>query len=317
MIVWRVWVGLALVGVLGATETDQYTAPPRVLFDVGPLLSQKIVSIIEADRSGAPPDRILARWVGHNVLRSRMTAWVKSVNVPGEMVRFKPSLRRSIYRTAASPAVASFVFDSPTINIYGHYVGTDKVDHLLQQGHGYFMAVERGEAAGLSTAQAIQRAVARGVKQEHSYFGTLASGVYSNADLAANYVGMKFYLNLQRKVKVGEREIEPLFVKTEAGWRLRAGLDPARLLEAYVTDHLDESLNPSRYRFSRGRIGREIAKRCEKWKTFYGEKTKLGAEFAKLWFGEDYGHWLPKGEEVSAWTACKVDVAKPLEMTEE
>jgi hypothetical protein len=304
--VWRVLVGLALVGAAGATETDQYTTPPRVLFDVGPLLSQKIVSIIEADRTGAPPDRILARWVGRNVLRSYMTAWVKSVQVPGEMVMFKPSLRRSIFRTAASPAVASFVFDSPTINIHGHYVGTDKVDHLLQKGHGYFEAVRRGEAAGLSTAEAIRQAVAHGVKQEHSYFGTLASGVYSNADLAANYAGMKFYLDLAG-----------MFVKTGTGWQLREGLDAARILEPYVTDHLDESLNPSRYRFSRGRIGREIAKRCEKWTAFYGEKAKLGTEFGKLWFGEDYGHWLPEGQEVSVWTACKVDVAKPVEMTEE
>ncbi len=113
----------------------------------------------------------------------------------------------SIYRVALSPAPASFLFDSPTVHVHGYYLGTDKIDHFFQQGHEYFELVMKNEAEGADAAEAIAAAVAHGVKQEHKYYGTLASGVYSNGDLAANYAGMKFYLNLRHPVRIGERSV--------------------------------------------------------------------------------------------------------------
>lgn len=291
-----------------ATETDQFTTPPRRLFDIGPMLSRKIVEIIEADQSQKDPDQILARWVGRNVIRSRMSAWVKGIPGTNGLVRFRPSLRNSVYRRTISPAVASFLFDSPTVNVHGHYMGTDKIDHFFQQGHEYYARVSRKEAKGIDTATAISKAVARGVKQEHSYFGTLASGIFSNADLAANYAGMKFYLNLRRPVQIGDKELTPLFERTPEGWRLRAGVDRDHLLDPYISDHFDESLNPSRYRFSRASIRSLIEKRCAEWGRFYSDRLALVApaneSFATLWFGEEYGHWLPQNEEVSIANTC-------------
>ncbi len=290
-----------------AMETDQFTTPRASLPDIGPSLSHKVVEIIENDRSGNDPERILYQWVGRNIFRSRMGAWVKSIRLESP-VRYRPSVFCSIYRTAFSPVLLAFFFDSSTVNLHGYYVGTDKIDHFFQQGHQYFEIVLKKEREGADADQAIAAAVAHGVKQEHTYLGTMVSGIYSNGDLAANYAGMKFYMNLRHSVQIGGRLLPPLFEASTEGWRLRPGINPDRLLEPFVSNHLDESLNPSRYRFSRGSIASRIRARCDQWMKFYADRLDLvapsGQSFATKWFGEDYGHWLPPQEEISIAREC-------------
>ena len=166
----------------------------------------------------------------------------------------------------------------------------------------------RKQADGADRATAIATAVARGVRQEHTYYGTLVSGVYSNGDLAANYAGMKFYLNLRQPVRIGERVWAPLLEPAPDGWRLRAGVDRDHLLQPFLSDHLDESMNPSRYRFGRGGIRSRVRDRCDRWMRFYADRLGLVARsrqsFATTWFGEDYGHWLPPADEVSIASEC-------------
>jgi hypothetical protein len=291
-----------------AMETDQFTTPRAPLYDIGPTLSRKISDIIEADRTGRDPERVLAEWVGSNILVSRLGSWVKQMRVEGAPVGFLPSVFRSVYGWTFSPVPFSFMFDSPTVNVHGFYLGTDKIDHFFQQGHEYYDEVKRAEAAGSGTAAAIAGAVAGGVKGEHTYYGSLVSGIYSNADLAANYAGMKFYLNLRQPVRIRDRVWPPLLESSHEGWRFRAGVDRDRLLQAFLSDHLDESMNPSRYRFSRASIRSRVRDRCDAWMRFYADRLGLvarsGQGFSTTWFGEDYGHWLPPDDEVSIATEC-------------
>jgi len=293
-----------------ATETDQFTTPRVPLYDIGPELSRKVVEIIEADRTGKDPERVLAKWAGRNVFASRFARWVKEIRVAEAEVGFRPRLFGSIYRWALSPFPAAFLFDSRTVHVHGYYMGTDKIDHFFQQGHKYFELVMKKEEEGVDVDSAIAATVAHGVKQEHTYYGTLASGVYSNADLAANYAGMKFYLNLRHPVQIGQRVWQPLFERSGEGWHLRPGIKPDRLLEPFLSNHLDESLNPSRYRFSRGSIRSRVRNRCDQWERFYADRLGLvapsGQSFAATWFGEEYGDWLPRGDEVSIATECHV-----------
>ncbi len=296
---------------LVATETDQFTTPAVRLQDIGPNLSRKIVEIVESDRSGDAPERILSRWVGRNFVSSRLVRWVKEIpaeSSSSSAVRYRPGPFRSIYSIALSPLPASFWFDSPTVNVHGYYFGTDKLDHFFQQGHKYFDLVAKKQAMGMTLEAAVAEAVAYGVKQEHTYYGVLISGVYSNADLAANYAGMKFYQNLRISVRIGDRTLPPLFEQSGSGWRLRPGIAPERLLEPYLSNHLDESLNPSRYRFSRRSIRSSIRSRCVAWTAFYADRLHLVApteqSFARTWYGEDYGHWLPPTREISIATEC-------------
>jgi hypothetical protein len=168
----------------------------------------------------------------------------------------------------------------------------------------------KDEADGATEASAVAAAVAHGVKQEHKYYGTLASGIYSNGDLAANYAGMKFYLNLRHPVRIGNNVLPPLLVRSPHGWRLRPGIDRDHLLEPYLSNHLNESLNPCRYRFSRHSIRSRVRDRCDPWVRFYADHIDLvspaGQSFATTWFGEDYGHWLPPADEISIATECAI-----------
>jgi hypothetical protein len=111
-------------------------------------------------------------------------------------------------------------------------------------------------------------------------------------------------------VRIGDRVLPPLFERSAEGWRLRRGVDPDRLLEPFLSNHLDESLNPSRYRFSRRSIRAHIRARCDAWMHFYADRLNLvapsGQSFATNWFGEDYGHWLPPADEISIATECAV-----------
>jgi hypothetical protein len=78
------------------------------------------------------------------------------------------------------------------------------------------------------------------------FFGLTMVGVYSNADMAANYAGLKFYLNLARPVVVNGRRLPPMLVKRQDLWELNPAL-PANFLRPFITDHLNEAMNPSLY----------------------------------------------------------------------
>jgi len=146
---------LSVSPALLATETDQFSTPSVRLYDIGPLVSRQIVEIIESDRTGDDPDRVLIRWVGHNVVSSRLVRCLKAPPVMENPIRFRPGPFRSIYSTTVSPLPASFWFDSPTVHLYGHYFGTDKLDHFFQQGHKYAELVIKNQALGTDVDAAV------------------------------------------------------------------------------------------------------------------------------------------------------------------
>src|SRR5436190_7679438 len=107
-----------------------------------------------------------------------------------EPARYKTSYFNSIY--TAEPI--DYATMSPTVRIYGTEFGTDKIEHFLQQGYDYYKIYQNEIAAGRTSEAGESKAVKWGRMTEQTYFGLLVAGVYSNADLVANYAGMKFYL---------------------------------------------------------------------------------------------------------------------------
>ena len=136
-----------------------------------------------------------------------------------------------------------------------------------------------------------------------------AAGATESAAIAANFTGTKFYQNLRHLVRIGETVRQPMFERIAEGWRLRLGIERDRLLRPFLSNHLDESLNPSRYRFSRGSIRSTIRNRCDLWSRFSANRLDLvapaGKSFAVKWFGEEFGYWLPSAQEVSIATECR------------
>ncbi|CAG0995837.1 hypothetical protein GEOBC_02640 [Geobacteraceae bacterium] len=77
----------------------------------------------------------------------------------------------------------------PTALIHGICVGADKLGHFFQQGYSYYEMKQ--DFGSVAAAEGLGRST------EILTLGLMTTGVYSNADLAANLSGLKFYEDLE------------------------------------------------------------------------------------------------------------------------
>ena len=123
-----------------------------------------------------------------------------------------------------------------TIRIGEIHIGTDKIGHLFGFGRRFHKRYRRALARGFDEDQALRRVVTWGVKIERYIAGGILDGVFSFADVEANYQGLRMALAMCD-------ETDPHLVRDPDGWRLARPLD----LGLYVTPHLDESYYNSRF----------------------------------------------------------------------
>ena len=81
---------------------------------------------------------------------------------------------------------------SDTVRVRGHLVGLDKLGHFFAQGWQYF---ELTREEGKSIEQALQW----GKEQEGGKYGYTTTGIFSFADLVANFNGLRFWNRVLRK----------------------------------------------------------------------------------------------------------------------
>jgi hypothetical protein len=221
-------------------------------------------------------------------------SWMESHRFTAQPARFKTSLKESIYATFPS----NYLTISETVNLYGEQFGTDKIAHIFQQGYTYLRIYERALAKGLQKEAATKLATDWGRMSERTFYGKLVSGVYSNADLAANYAGLKFYQNLTAQVIIGERVKLPLVILENGFWKFNENVELSEnLLKPFLTAHLSEALNPSIYtKFFglRSSVRGHVKKRaCGEWRALRPNVSKADYDEMSLrlrkWHGEDYG----------------------------
>jgi hypothetical protein len=75
---------------------------------------------------------------------------------------------------------------SDVVNVDGHLIGLDKIGHFFAEGWEYF---EQTNEDGKTLLQAIQW----GRDQEEGIFGYTSTGIFSYADLVANFNGWRFW----------------------------------------------------------------------------------------------------------------------------
>jgi hypothetical protein len=328
---------LLLVGMLGllsgiaipdafATETDQFTLPPQPLDDLGPDLGAMVLAILHTEiaqlnarideriplkpQSATEPinEREFVTHVfeqtGVGLPESTMERELRYGAFEGRNVRFQPRYTESIYAWVAAPFPLSHIMtDCPTIRLYGVDLGTDKIGHIFQQGYEYLTRYEDALAGGADDATALAGAVHYGVLTELGLYGVALTGVYSNGDLAGNYAGLKFYRNLFHEVKIGDRTLTPIVRRDGTHWIIDPNRDNSDVLKPYVSEHLNEVWNPSRYYFSVEKIRDHVRDRCASWfkqvPEFNEATYRAHLERAKTWFGEGYGWDLPDDKAVS------------------
>jgi hypothetical protein len=131
-----------------------------------------------------------------------------------------------------------------TIQLAGVLLGTDKIDHFWVQGYDYFRVSKEGLEP--------DRAIRWGTRTELGIWGEATTGVFSYADLAANYDGYQFYSTLLSPTSGIVRDDEGCV-------RMVRPFDWAE----WIDWHYDEALNPSVY--TEG-----IAADVERWTTSEG-----------------------------------------------
>jgi hypothetical protein len=203
------------------------------------------------------------------------------------------------------PRWLTVLSQSRTVKAFGVYFGTDKIVHFHALGSSYCRMYLDLLEDGLPEKEAWQKVIAhhasRGVFSEASLFGSMLTGVYSNADMAANQAGFKFLVNLTQSVCLKGQERDPLVVRCGVFWRLNQHV---RLRSGwfglFISDHWNEALNPCHYDVSRQPgVRRFLQNHARHIVQFYTDKDgrphdpayfdNLARELCTH-YGESYGH---------------------------
>lgn len=178
----------------GAYETDQFSNRLNPIEDATEALDERVNQSIAdavADWSGPRGEKKVVDAIYYDIggkhWVDKIERWVmKSDNIE----RLQPTRYESIYRGHPiwATRVAAMFGVGPTIKVNGVLIGSDKLGHFLSQGRKFW----RRYLKSSDEAQAANHSA----YTERALFGQMTTGVYSNADLVANYEGFRFYLSL-------------------------------------------------------------------------------------------------------------------------
>jgi len=143
-------------------------------------------------------------------------------------------IERSIYKKSQLFKLKIFGIN---INVNGIHLGLDKLDHILRTGYLYFKTYQKYRQYGLSEQQAEIAAIKKGIVQEKTYFGYWVSGIFSYADLEANYQGFR----LHKQFCLGNQPY--LSQRRNGTWAFTRAID----LKDYINPWFDESYNGNAY----------------------------------------------------------------------
>lgn len=260
-----------------------------------------------------PTNELLDAELGAEAMRARYPGLVV-VYLPEQLIYDDPLLLVDLTKF-----VRTF-FRSATVNVGGTLFGTDKFLHFFHLGKIYHAAYLEAREEGLSEAAALARAVevsagANPFLSENGFLGTMSTGIRSNADLAADYAGLKFYRNLTEPVSIGETRLPPMLQRDGVYWRLGNRVQPGSdFFAAFVTPHFNEALNPNGYLGPIGeRVQAMLRVRCFDLLEWYRDergRLRTRAQFEALeqalstFYGEPYGYRNDGPERVSIATTC-------------
>ena len=234
---------------VSALETDQYYAWDREIVDSTEILNAKVNIEIRAalhelnTRRGGPPrkcENVAKRISSHFrfFIFQDIELWAVNTplvdrvpSTPEEELRYRDEY---IYRGSPFFDPVRWMPPSPTIELAGVRIGTDKLSHFFSGGWYYYRWHRNWRRDDGLREQLEQRILTRGMFYERTVLGGTSSGVLSIGDLEANHRGMEFLLGLCS----GD---EPQLRSSADGWRLTRPFD----FRQYVSPEWDESWQPA------------------------------------------------------------------------
>ncbi len=236
-------------------ETDQYIAWEAELRDssaaLNSFVNRELASTLErmhraakADTScDSLPPRLLRSLFRTTSIPSKLRRFLSDApgldRYPGPEVGYWRYLGDSLFRAPAFPFILPM---ARTIRVGDVHTGTDKIGHLFGFGRRYYKRYRAAIAGGLTEEEALRRVVTWGVQIERFLAGGILDGVFSHADVEANYQGLRLALDLCG----GDR---PYLRRGPTGWHLARPID----LATYVTPYFDESYHNSHFSDQRWR----------------------------------------------------------------
>jgi hypothetical protein len=230
-----------------ALETDQFYAWGKPIEDSTDYLNAwvrlQVQGALEPGRRKAPRDceaavELIQKRLQHSIYQP-IEIWINSTDlvdrVPRGVEEYK-DYRESYLLSKTYPLdTARGLQPSPTLEVNGIRLGSDKLAHFFSEGWWYYhwWLKNRDDYS----ARELQREMLRyGVTLEKWVQGKLLSGVISPADMEANFQGFVFYLQLCN----GD---EPLLYQQNGRWLFSEAFDIGR----YVSPEWDESWNANIY----------------------------------------------------------------------
>lgn len=272
-------------------KTSRAKESKKIKCGSSPAAERARLAFLRSDEAAA---RGVFKRLGDGIIPfTKSGTWMETHRFKAQPARFKTGYGKSIYALVPT----NYLTVSPTVNLYGAEFGTDKIAHFFQQGYDYYKIYHRALAKGASPDEAVKKAIRWGQTTERTYYGTLVSGVYSNADLCANLVGLKFYQGLTREIEIGGKARPAILVVQNGFWTINENADLRRvLIKPFLTDHLNEAFNPSIYVPGlRSFVRKTVRKKaCAEWRARYPNYSQT--DFARItralsdWNGEDYGY---------------------------
>ncbi|MFN8369608.1 MAG: hypothetical protein U0T83_03175 [Bacteriovoracaceae bacterium] len=146
----------------------------------------------------------------------------------------------SIYKEFTSFFSKDKIFPvAPNIRVNNIDIGTDKLGHFISLGLNYYYTYRAAlNNRNETTNDAFIAAIEYGIFTEKTYYGYLTSGVFSYADLEANFQGLIFILNI-----CGPFNGYIKFNQALGKWVKNAKFD----IKPYVNPNWNEVYNPSHY----------------------------------------------------------------------
>lgn len=227
-----------------ALETDQFYAWGKPIEDSTVYLNAWVqLTVQSALDAGAPGDCEAAvdtvqKHLQHSIYQP-IELWILSSDLVDRIPRGESADRdyRAHYLLSKTYPFdyARMLQPSPTLEINAIRLGSDKLAHFFSEGWWYYKRWRKHHAG--DTQEQLQRNLFEyGVKLEQWIQGMKTSGVFSPADLEANYQGFVFYHQLCH----GE---EPLLYRRQNRWHFSDRFD----FRDHVSPEWDESWNPNIY----------------------------------------------------------------------
>lgn len=222
-----------------AYESDQYSHRSTTIDDSSALLNEQVNAALEAivaDWRHGRDDRRFAHQVYKRLGGFHWVDRIERWAIRSPSVDKLPTRRyRNIYRGVplCAARVTKLAGVGVTIRIGDVLVGSDKLGHFMSQGLKFYRRWRRSGSE--------EQAARRGRFTEAGVFGQFFTGIFSNADLVANYEGYRFYRSL---FEDGVVPGKPAIVRFEGA---QATLVRPFDWRDHVNPYWDEALNPNHF----------------------------------------------------------------------